>query len=110
MAKASSSSLLFLLAALRARLASAGCTQSEPALCWMFGTRQHCQIRGVGDRVRAYPLMVAIGCPSDLINMTGGGTGPCNAYAATPTARTLGRFREQLARADTSPPPPASQV
>ena len=70
------------LLALLATGARAGCSQAEPSLCWLFGSRQHCRIRGVGDREHFYPLMVAVGCPGELRNASGGGSSLCTACEA----------------------------
>ena len=59
--------------------ALAGCTNEGPEVGWIFGTRQHAQIRGVGDHKFVVPMMVAIGCPNELYNRTGGGLNFCNA-------------------------------
>ena len=56
-------------------LASSGCSDNAPQICWIYGDRQHCDIRGVGDTWGAHTLMVAIGCPSVLQNDGGHGCG-----------------------------------
>ena len=58
-------------------LASSGCSDNAPQICWIYGDRQHCDIRGVGDTWGAHTLMVAIGCPSVLQNDGGHGCGSC---------------------------------
>lgn len=59
------------------RPAGAGCTNEGPEVGWIFGTRQHTQIPGVGDYRFINPLMVALGCPNELYNRTGGGLHFC---------------------------------
>ena len=65
-------------------LASSGCSDNAPQICWIYGDRQHCDIRGVGDTWGAHTLMVAIGCPSVLQNDGGHGCGSCERARLTP--------------------------
>lgn len=51
-------------------------------MCWLFGSRQHCQIRGIGDKGFFFPLLVATGCPTELRNRTGAGHAHCTACEA----------------------------
>ena len=64
-----------------------GCTNMAPDVCWIPGTRQHCQIRGVGDRLFMVPMMVALGCPAEHYNSTGGGVSLCTACEAAAQQR-----------------------
>ena len=74
-------------------LASSGCSDNAPQICWIYGDRQHCDIRGVGDTWPGHTLMVAIGCPSVLQNDGGHGCGSCERAHTARTSAAEVRLR-----------------